>query len=97
MLKLLKQKEKPIISCFATTSALTTVENKMADVSNLVLKRLWHKKIKHWISKLFSISTNIGISKRLEILIIFQNEKLKDCLMKLSNLLIHLIKILLKH
>ena len=40
MLKLLKQKEKPIISCLATTSALTTVENKIADISNLVLKKL---------------------------------------------------------
>ena len=40
MLKLLKQKEKPIISCLATTSALTTVENKTADISNLVLKKL---------------------------------------------------------
>ena len=39
MLKLLKQKVKiPSTNSLATTAALTGVENKMSDVSNLVKK-----------------------------------------------------------
>ena len=46
MLKLLKQKVKiPSTNSLATTAALTGVENKMSDVSNLVKKNDYNIKI----------------------------------------------------
>ena len=46
MLKLLKQKVKiPSTNGLATTAALTGVENKMSDVSNLVKKNNYNIKI----------------------------------------------------
>ena len=53
MLKLLKQKI-PSTSSLATIAELTAVENKIPDISNLVKKRDYHRKILHIESKYFA-------------------------------------------
>ena len=53
MLKLLKQK-KPSISSLATIARLTAVENKIPDISNLVKKTDYHRKILQIESKYFA-------------------------------------------
>ena len=53
MLKLLKQKIPSIFS-LATIAGLTAVEDKIPDISNLVKKRDYHRKILHIESKYFA-------------------------------------------